>query len=154
MTCGSKRRNWRTCHPSHKPLTWSCGNGDVLFPSTIPITSQFWPITYHMSLCEFTVRNKHDDLTITPQIIACNFSFKNLTSLKFLSGCSTSCQTLDLTDDDIDLLTKAMPGLKSLSIGEQPCSVPSKITFKSLYTISRRCTQLATLQIHFNPNSS
>ena len=106
----------------------------------------------HERFHEFRVRNR-DDFNITPQIIACNFSFTRLTSLTFLSNCTVRCQTSDLTDDDIDLLTNAMPGLKSLSVGEQPCSVPSKITFKSLYTLSRRCTGLTTLQIHFNPNS-
>ena len=89
---------------------------------------------------------------ITPQIIACTLSFKSLTSLKVLSECSPNlCHTFDLTDDDIDMLTKAMPRLESLAIGEEPCGVPSQITFKSLYTISRQCPRLTTLQIHFNP---
>jgi hypothetical protein len=74
----------------------------------------------HERLQEFTVRSQ-TMFKITPQIIACNFSFKNLTSLKVLSECSALCQTLDLTDDDIDLLTKAMPRLESLAIGEEPC---------------------------------
>ena len=101
-------------------------------------------------LQEFRVRSQ-DEFKITPQIIACTFSFKNLTSLKVLSECSALCQTFDLTDDDIDLLTKVMPHLESLAVGEEPCRVPSQITFKSLYTISRRCTRLTNLQIHFNP---
>ncbi|KAF9646539.1 hypothetical protein BDM02DRAFT_3270902 [Thelephora ganbajun] len=102
-------------------------------------------------LQEFRVRSQ-DEFKITPQIIACTFPFKNLTSLKVLSECSpTVCQTFDLTDDNIDLLTKAMPRLESLAIGEEPCGVPSQITFKSLYIISRRCPRLTTLQIHFNP---
>jgi len=105
----------------------------------------------HERLQEFRVRSQ-DEFKITPQIIAYTSSFKSLTSLKVLSECSpTVCQTFDLTDDDIDLLTKAMPRLESLAIGEEPCGVPSQITFKSLYTLSRRCPLLATLQIHFNP---
>ena len=106
----------------------------------------------HERLQQFLVRSQ-DKFKITPQIIACNLSFKNLTFLQLLSDCSTTCQTLDLTDDDIDLLTNAMPCLVCLAIGGRPCKVPSKITFNSLYTISRRCTLLTSLQIHFNPNS-
>ena len=104
----------------------------------------------HGRLQEFRVRSQ-DEFRITPQIIACTLSFKNLTLLKVLSECSANCQTLDLTDDDIDLLTRAMPHLESLVIGENPCGVASQITFKSLYTISRRCTRLTTLLTHFNP---
>jgi hypothetical protein len=101
-------------------------------------------------LREFRVRSQ-DEFRITPGILACTFPFKNMTSLKVLSECNTICQTIDLKDDDIDLLTKAMPNLESLSIGEEPCGIPSQITFKSIYAISRRCTRLTTLQIHFNP---
>ena len=103
-------------------------------------------------LRKFSLQGR-EGFTITPQIIACNLLFENLTSLQLLSDCSTTCRTENLTDEDIDLLTNAMPSLKILAIGKQPCSVPSKITFKGLYTISRRCTQLESLQIHFNPNS-
>ena len=106
----------------------------------------------HKRLRKFTLRNG-EGFTITPQIIAWNLLFENLTFLQLLSDCSTTCQTEDLTDKDIDLLTNAMPGLTYLAIGQQPCSVPSKMTFKSLCNISRRCTQLTSLQIHFNPNS-
>ena len=106
----------------------------------------------HERLQEFRVRSQ-EEFKITPHLIACIFSFKNLTSLKILSECSAVCQTFDLTDEHIDLLTKAMPLLESLAIGDEPCAVPSQITFKSLYTISRRCTRLTTLQIHFNPVS-
>ena len=107
----------------------------------------------HERVQQFRVRG-HDEFKITPRTIACTFSFKNLTFLKMLSECSaTSCQTLHLTDNDIDLLTKAMPRLESLALGGEPCRVRSKITFKSLYAISRRCTRLTTLQIHFDPAS-
>lgn len=104
----------------------------------------------HERLREFRVRSQ-EEFRITPRILACTFQFKNLTSLKVLSECTTICQTIGLKDDDIDLLTNAMPHLESLAIGEEPCGIPSQITFKSLYTISRRCTRLTTLQIHFNP---
>jgi len=95
-----------------------------------------------------------DDVEITSQMIACTFSFKNLTSLTLFSEvhCSVLCKTVDLTDDDIDLLTNAMPCLEDLAVGSStPCGVPSQITFKSLYTISHRCTRLMGLMIHFNP---
>jgi hypothetical protein len=58
-----------------------------------------------------------------------------------------------LTDNDVDLLTQAMPRLEHLAVGGSPCHVRSQITFKSLYTISHRCPQLTTLLIHFNPAS-
>jgi len=95
-----------------------------------------------------------DEFKITPQILARNFPFKNLTSFQLHSTSkSIPCQTLDLTDADIGLLANAMPGLITLVIGEGPCSAPSKITFNSLYAISRRCTRLTDLRIHFNPDS-
>jgi len=95
-----------------------------------------------------------DDVKVTSQMIACNFSFKNLTTLTLFSelDCSDVCKTVDLTDDDIDLLTNAMPCLEDLVVGSStPCEVPSQITFKSLYTISHRLTRLSGLMIHFNP---
>ena len=97
----------------------------------------------------------HDEFKVTPQMITFNSSLKNLTDfeLSSYSTDSTSCQTLNLTDADISLLTNAMPNLQNLVIGEEPCRVPSKITFNSLYTISSRCTGLRTLRIHFNPDS-
>jgi hypothetical protein len=104
----------------------------------------------HECLKEFMMESP-DNFKINPKIIALNFSFKNLTSLTLSSECSDFCQTSDLTDDDIDLLTKAMPCLESLNIGRTPCGVLSQITFKSLYTISHRCTRLSDLFIHFNP---
>jgi hypothetical protein len=105
----------------------------------------------HESLQQFRVENSENPFQITPQIIARNLSFKNLTSLILHSECSDLCQTSNLTDDDIDLLTTAMPYLESLSIGDSPCRFPSQITFKSLYSISHRCTRLNHLEIHFSP---
>ena len=103
-------------------------------------------------LQEFRVRSR-DDFKITPRMIACTLLLKNLTSLKLLSDCSpTVCQTFDLTDDDIDLLAQAMPHLESLAVGEEPCGLPSQITFNSLYTASHRRPRLKSLQIHFNPS--
>jgi hypothetical protein len=104
----------------------------------------------HESLQVFVVESP-DKFQITPRMTARNFSFKNLTNLTLSSECSDRCQTSDLTDDDIDLLTTAMPCLEVLSLGGYPCIVPSQITFKSLYTISRQCTRLMELVIHFNP---
>lgn len=102
-------------------------------------------------LQEFRIRSQ-DEFKISPEIIACTFSFKSLTCLKVLSECSSSlCQTFNLTDGHIDLLTKAMPRLDSLTIGGEPCRTPSQITFKSLYIISHRCPRLTALRIHFNP---
>ena len=90
----------------------------------------------HERLQELRVAGR-DEFKITPQIIACTFSFKNLASLKVLSECPALCQTFDLTDDDIDLLTEAMPHLESLAVDEEPCEISSQITSK-------------TLRIHFN----
>jgi hypothetical protein len=106
----------------------------------------------HESLQEFTLASL-ENFRITPQIIARHLSFKNLTKLLLNSECSDICLTSDLTDDDIDLLTKAMPCLEALTLGSPPCRVPSQITFKSLYTISRRCTQLITLKFTSTPSS-
>jgi len=125
-----------------------------------PYVAQFME-TFHSTITGCGMHERLQELTlwsegefkVTPQMIACNSSLKNLTHLSLYSTDSTSCQTLDLTDADISLLTNAMPRLQVLVIGEVPCSVPSKITFNSLYTISSRCTGLATLRIHFNPDS-
>jgi hypothetical protein len=108
----------------------------------------------HECLRVFKLRSR-DGFMITPAIIAYTFPFKNLTTLHVESSCSGNvCQTADLTDYDIDLLTKALPRLESLMLGDvQTCRTLSKITFKSLYTISHRCTRLTTLQIHFDPSA-
>jgi len=104
-------------------------------------------------LRDFRVRSP-DEFKITQRIIACTFSFKNLTALTISSECSEPvCQTLRLTDNDIDLLTRTIPGLESLAVGGEPCGVLSWITLKSLYTISRRCVRLTVLRIHFDPTS-
>lgn len=105
----------------------------------------------HEFLQEFAVQSPGPDYKITPQILTHCFSFKNLRSLTLSSECSGRCSTSDLRDDDIDLLTKAMPCLESLIIGDVPCQALSQITFKSLYNISRRCTRITHLTIHFNP---
>jgi len=104
-------------------------------------------------LRDFRMRNL-DQFKITQRIIACTFSFKNLTTLIIPSERSeTVCQTLRLTDNDIDLLTRAMPGLEYLAVCGEPCGVHSQITFKSLCTISHRLMRLKMLRIHFNPTS-
>jgi len=139
-------------NPALTSIFVECSGSDVpQFMNTFQLTTVGCGM--HERLQEFRVRSK-TEFKITPQLIACTFSFKNLTSLKVLSDCSSnSCQTFELTDGDIDLLTKAMPRLESLAIGEEPCAAPSQTTFKSLYTISRRCTRLTNLQIHFDPTS-
>jgi hypothetical protein len=53
-----------------------------------------------------------DNYKITTQTIGRFFSFKSLTSLTLSFECSDSCSSSDLKDDDIDLLTKAMPRLE------------------------------------------
>jgi hypothetical protein len=103
----------------------------------------------HESLQKFTV--DAENVEINPLLVACNFSFKNLTSLIISSDCNSLCQTSGLTDNDIDLLSTAMPCLETLNLGSAPCISLSQITFKSLYTLSRRCTRLNDLLIHFNP---
>jgi hypothetical protein len=130
-------------------ISVKCPSSDVeRFMETFQLTTTGSAI--RECLQSFTVHSP-DYFKITPRIIACTFSFKNLTSLKLCFECTDLCQTSDLTDDDIDLLTNAMPCLKHLIIGGEPCGLPSQITFKSLYTISRRCVQLFVLIIHFNP---
>jgi hypothetical protein len=129
----------------------NCPGSDVeQFVETIPTITETTGRGLHDCLEEFMVESP-DKFKITPQIIARSSSFKNLTRLQLLSACSDVCQTSDLTDDDIDLLTRAMPCLKELSIGGHPCGIPSRITFKSLYIISSRCRQLRYLRVHFNP---
>jgi len=127
-----------------------------------PDVAQFME-TFHSTITRCGMHERLQELSfcsrgefkVTPQMIACNSSLKNLTGLELSSYStdSTSCQTFDLTDADISLLTNAMPRIQVLVIGEEPCRVRSKITFKSLYTISTRCTKLTALQIHFNPDS-
>jgi hypothetical protein len=135
--------------PVLRTIRVKCPGLDVeRFTETLQLTTTGSAMRKHLQ--NFEVQSP-DNFKITPRIIACIFSFKNLTSLQLLSKCTNLCQTSDLTDDDIDLLTNAMPCLKYLIIGGEPCGAPSQITFKSLYTISRRCTQLICLTIHFNP---
>ena len=126
-------------------------------PDVVPFMEKFeLTVTgcgLHERLESFKLLSRDYVKITTPDIIAHTFRFKKLTELHLLGTCSEFCLTSDLTDDDIDLLTKALPCLESLKLGGKPCRFPSMITFKGLSTISRRCTRLKTLQIHFSTTS-
>jgi hypothetical protein len=112
--------------------TVQCSGSDVMqFMETFQLTVTGCGIHQRLKLFEL-LSQEHSK---TPHIIACNFSLKNLTTLHVVGTCYDACQTSDLTDDDIDLLTNSLPCLESLKLAGKPCSVPSNITFKSLWQL-------------------
>ena len=89
----------------------------------------------------------------SPALHTPNVTFSNLTYFSMGSPkgeeCPFSCTFL-LTDPDISLLAAALPRLEWISLGI-PCTFDTcQTTFRSLHTLSTRCSQLRHLCIHVN----
>ena len=77
-------------------------------------------------------------------------AFKNLTTLEVGPFCPPDGCSFDLTDDGITTITKALPRIQKLLLG-QPCWLNTcQTTFKSLVALSANCVELTELAVHFN----
>jgi len=79
--------------------------------------------------------------------------FTQLTFLLVESSCDDGCSSA--VDDNIIVdLARAMPKLKSLELGDAPCSeIPTGVTAKGLIALAHHCPDLSTLRVHFQVDS-
>ena len=78
--------------------------------------------------------------------------FKQLTELVILTPCHVGCSSA--MDDDIVInLARAMPKLKVLLLGSDPCSIPTGVTVKGLVKLACHCIDLSTLRLHIRVDS-
>lgn len=77
-----------------------------------------------------------------------------LTSLAISFTCGLNQCGHKLSDEDLELLVKAMPELEDLTLGETPCSIPADNSIKSLVAIAEHCKHLRQLSIHVNVGAS
>jgi len=75
--------------------------------------------------------------------------FTQLVDLNIQSSCDSGCSSR--VDDDIIIsLSRAMPKLVTLKLGDAPCGqITTGVTTKGLVALSHHCPDLLTLRIHF-----
>ena len=74
--------------------------------------------------------------------------FTQLEELDIQFSCGRGCSST-IDDNIIADIARAMPQLKLLRLGKEPCKTPTGITAKGLAALSRYCLRLAALSIHF-----
>ena len=78
--------------------------------------------------------------------------FTRLVNLKILFPCDDDCPGAD--DDILVDLSRAMPKLQILSLGDLPCHRPiSGATVKGLAALAHNCPNLSSLRVHFQAAS-
>lgn len=78
--------------------------------------------------------------------------FKRLTNLTIQFSCRNGCSST--VDDDIIInLARAMPGLRVLYLGQQPCQSVTGVTFRGLVALASCCLHLQMLRVHLQANS-
>ena len=84
--------------------------------------------------------------TITPLL-----SLRNLKNLEIHTPCHIHTCTFDLTDADIAQLASSLRKLETLILGGPRCRNPSpRFTMDGLFFLSKYCTSLLELEVHFN----
>lgn len=79
-------------------------------------------------------------------------AFKQLTNLTIASPCRIHCSST--VDDDIVInLARAMPKLKVLQLGLEPCQTLTGVTVKGLVELACHCISLSTLRVHLRVDS-
>ena len=79
-------------------------------------------------------------------------SFRHLKQLEIDFSCHDSCSST-IDDDMVADLTRAMPKLEILRLGEDPCKTPTGVTVNGLIGLAHRCPHLSELRIHFQAAS-
>jgi len=79
--------------------------------------------------------------------------FTQMVDLVIESSCDGGCSSV--VDDDIIIsLSRAMPKLKYLYLGDSPCrQIAPGVTVKGLVALARHCPNLSTLRVHFQVTS-
>jgi len=78
--------------------------------------------------------------------------FKQLTELVILTPCHVGCSSA-INDDIVTDLARAIPKLKVLLLGSDPCQIPTGVTVKGLVELACHCTDLSTLRVHIRVDS-
>ena len=79
-------------------------------------------------------------------------TFKQLTTLLIGNPCRVRCSST--VDDDILInLARAMPMMKVLQLGSEPCGFLSGVTVRGLVELGCHCTDLSTLRVHIRMDS-
>lgn len=79
-------------------------------------------------------------------------AFKQLTNLTISYPCRIHCSST--VDDNIIInLARAMPKLRVLQLGMEPCQTLTGVTIKGLVELTCHCIDLSTLRVHIQVNS-
>ena len=78
--------------------------------------------------------------------------FTQLKNLVIESSCHFGCSST-IDDDTVTDLARAMPKLKQLQLGNNPCKTPGGVTVKGLVALAHHCSHLLDLTIHFQAAS-
>jgi len=82
-------------------------------------------------------------------------SLHNLANLEIHTPCHVHACAFDLADADVAQLASSLPKLKTLILGGPRCARPSpKFTMDGLFFLSKHCTSLLDLEVHFNAPQS
>ena len=107
------------------------------------------PRSLHQTLTRLSISPEGafdlEEATIRPLLF-----LNQLTMLEIGLHCSPDRCLYKISDKDLEELVKAMPKLKSLCLGQFPCSRPADNTMKSLVSIAKHCKHLEELIIHIN----
>jgi hypothetical protein len=79
-------------------------------------------------------------------------SFRQLRELEIGFSCKGGCSST-IDDDIITDMARAMPNLKTLRLGEEPCRTRTGITAKGLTVLAHYCPNLSNLRIHLQADS-
>lgn len=84
--------------------------------------------------------------TVTPLL-----SLRNLTTLEIHTPCHTHTCAFDLADNDVAQLASSLCKLETLVLGGPRCeNPPPTFTMDGLFFLSKYCTFLLELEVHFN----
>jgi len=82
-------------------------------------------------------------------------SLRHLTNLEIHTPCHVYACAFDLTDADVAQLASSLPKLETLILGGPRCAHPSpRFTTDGLFFLSKYCTSLLDLGVHFNAPQS
>jgi hypothetical protein len=79
-------------------------------------------------------------------------SFTQLRELEIRFSCERGCSST-IDDAIITDMARAMPKLKTLRLGEDPCGTPTGVTAEGLTILAYYCPNLSDLCIHFRVDS-
>jgi len=92
----------------------------------------------------------HPALPLDSFLISTFFPLKALVDLQINVDCLFHTCASEFTDQDVERLAIALPKLKTLTLGDWPCSSDTcPTTIRSLLSLSIHCTQLKYLNMHF-----